>query len=43
MVSTCAVMSYSKLLHAMLRVASGGLAFQVHNVHVSLSFEGAFC
>jgi len=35
MVSACAIMSYSILLHAMLRVASGGLAFRVHNVHVS--------
>lgn len=29
------IMSYSKLLHAIWRVGSGGLAFQVQNVHVS--------
>ena len=43
MVSACAVMSHSIWLHAIVSVASGGLAFQVHNVHVSWSSKGAFC
>ena len=43
MVSACAIVSYSVMLHAIVRVGSGGLAFQVHNVHVSCCFEGAFC
>lgn len=43
MVSACAIMSYSILMHAIVRLVPGGHAFSVHNVHVSRSFGGAFC